>query len=76
MRSFIVCWPALVVAGVGTGSASADGLPVLDVDAGGTGVVARLGDARCVTMPGNRNTVLARVNPRGGRILASRLVRG
>lgn len=76
MRSFIVCCAALVVAGVGSGSASADGLPVLGIDAGGTGVVTRSGDARYVTMPANGNTVVARVNPHGGRILASRLVRG
>jgi hypothetical protein len=75
MRSFIICCAALVVAGVGAGSASADG-PVLGVDAGGTGVVARTGNARYVTMPANGNTVVARVNPHGGRILASRLVRG
>ena len=66
MRSLIVCCAALVVAGVGAGSASADGLPVLGVDAGGTGVVARSGDARYVTMPANGNTVVARVNPQAG----------
>jgi hypothetical protein len=66
----------LLVAGVGAGSAGADGLPVLGVDAGGTGVVARSGDARYVTVPANGNTVIARVNPHNGRILASRLVRG
>jgi hypothetical protein len=76
MRSFINCCAALVVAGVWAGSASADGLPVLGVDVGGTGVVARSGDSRYVTMPANGNTVVARVNPHGGRILASRLVRG
>jgi hypothetical protein len=49
---------------------------VLGVDAGGTGVVARSGDARYVTVPANGNTVIARVNPHGGRIVASRVVRG
>ena len=76
MRSLIICCAALLAAGVGAGSAGADGLPVLGVDAGGTGVVARSGDARYVTVPANGNTVVARVDPHGGRILASRLVRG
>jgi hypothetical protein len=76
MRSLIICSAVLLVAGVGAGSAGADGLPVLGVDAGGTGVVARSGDARYVTVPANGNTALARVNPHGGRVLASRLLRG
>jgi hypothetical protein len=76
MRSLIICCAILLVAGVGTGSAGADGLPVLGVDAGGTGVAARSGDARYVTVPANGNTVVARVDPHGGRILDSRLVRG
>jgi hypothetical protein len=75
MRS-LMCCAALLAAGVGAGSAGADGLPVLGVDAGGTGVVARSGDARYVTVPANGNTVLARVNPHGGRILAWTLVSG
>ena len=72
----LMCCAALLVVGVGAGSARADGLPVLGVDAGGTGVVARSGDARYVTVQANGSTVVARVNPHGGRILASRLVRG
>jgi hypothetical protein len=76
MRSLIVCCAALLAAGVGAGSAGADGLPVLGVDAGGTGVVARSGNARYVTVPANGGTVVARVNPHDGRILSSRLVRG
>jgi hypothetical protein len=75
MRS-LMCCAVLLAAGVGAGSAGADGLPVLGVDAGGTGVVARSGDARYVTVPANGNTVIARVNPHGGRIVASRVVRG
>jgi DNA-binding beta-propeller fold protein YncE len=71
-----MCCAALLAAGVGAGNAGADGLPVLGVDAGGTGVVARSGGARYVTMPANGNTVVARVNPHSGRILASRLLRG
>lgn len=75
MRS-LVCCAALLVAGVGAGSVGADGLPVLGVDAGGTGVAARSGAARYVTVPANGNTVVARVDPQNGRILASRLLRG
>jgi len=76
MRSLIICFAALLVTGVGAGSAGADGLPVLGVDAGGTGVVALSGDARYVTMPANGNTLVARVDPHNGQVLASRLVRG
>jgi hypothetical protein len=75
MRS-LMCCAALLVAGVGAGSAGADGLPVLGVEAGGAGVVARSGDARYVIVPASGDTVVARVNPHGGRILASRLLRG
>jgi DNA-binding beta-propeller fold protein YncE len=75
MRS-LVCCAALLVSGVGAGSAGADGLPVLGVDAGGRGVVARSGAVRYVTVPANGNTVVARVDPHGGRVLASRLIRG
>src|SRR5205814_7808737 len=60
----------------GAESAGADGRPVLGVDAGGTGVAARSGDARYVTVPAKRDTLVARVNPHGGRILASTLVGG
>jgi hypothetical protein len=75
MRS-LMCCAALLAAGVGAGSAGADGLPVLGVDAGGTGVMAHSGDARYVTVPANGDTVVARVNPHNGQVLASRLVRG
>jgi hypothetical protein len=75
MRS-LMCCAALLAAGVGAGSAGADGLPVLGVDAGGTGVMAHSGDARYVTVPANGDTVVARVNLHNGQVLASRLVRG
>jgi DNA-binding beta-propeller fold protein YncE len=76
MRPLIVCCAAVLAAAVGVGRAGADGLPVLGVDAGGTGLVARSGDARYVTVPANRDTVVARVNPHGGRVLASTVVGG
>jgi hypothetical protein len=49
---------------------------VLGVDVGGVGVLAPSGDARYVTLPAGRNTVLARVKPAGGQIVASRLLQG
>jgi hypothetical protein len=66
----------LLAASIGAAGARADGLPVLGVDVGGAGVAAQSGDARYVTLPAGPNTVVARVNPVGGRVLASRLVRG
>ena len=38
--------------------------------------MTRSGDARYVTVPANRDTVLARINPHNGRVLASKLIRG
>jgi DNA-binding beta-propeller fold protein YncE len=76
MRSLVMCCAAVLAAGVVAESAGADGLPVLGVDVGGTGVVARSGQARYVTVTANSDTVVARVNPHGGRILASTVVGG
>jgi hypothetical protein len=68
---------ALVAAGVSAVGARADGLPVLGIDVGGSGVAALTGDARYVTIPASPNaTIVARVDPAGGRVLASRLVHG
>ena len=66
----------LLAASLGATVARADGLPVLGIDVGGSGVATQSGDARYVTLPAGPNTVVARVNPAGGRVLASRLVRG
>src|SRR3954447_6491582 len=57
-------------------NARADGLPVLGVDAGPTGVTTAGGQDRYVTIPAGSNTVLARVSRDDGRILASRLLHG
>jgi hypothetical protein len=66
-----------VLAGVvAAGPARADGLPVLGIDVGGSGVVTTSGDARYVTIPAGRATVVARVAAEGGQIVASRLLRG
>jgi len=60
----------------GAGSARADGLPVLGVDAGPTGVVNASGDARAVTMPAGGSTVVAWVQVGGGQILRSTVLPG
>jgi hypothetical protein len=65
-----------LLASMGAAGARADGLPVLGVDVGGAGVAAQSGDARYVTLPAGPNTIVAHVDPAGGRVLASRLVRG
>ena len=61
---------------VATASAGADGLPVLSVDAGPTGVTVPTGTARYVTIPAGHSTVVARVRRDGGRIIRSRLLPG
>jgi hypothetical protein len=66
----------LLAAAVGAVAARADGLPVLGIDVGGVGVVASSGDARYVTLPAGRDTVVARVKRSGGQIVDSRLLRG
>src|SRR5436190_20914632 len=58
------------------GGARADGLPVLGVDVGTTGVASSSGDARYVTLPAGRDTVVARVAPRTGSVYSSRLLHG
>lgn len=55
-------------------AALADGLPVLGVDVGGTGVAS--GDARYVTIPAGGDTVVARLQRNGGRVDASAVLRG
>jgi hypothetical protein len=67
---------SLLASSVGAVGARADGLPVLGIEVGGVGVATPAGHARYVTLPAGANTVLARVNPAGGRVLASRLLPG
>ncbi|MDX6401946.1 MAG: hypothetical protein QOF27_2552 [Gaiellaceae bacterium] len=66
----------VIAASLGGGTALADGLPVLGVDVGATGVVTPSGQARYVTMPAGTNTVVARVSRQDGHILASTVVPG
>jgi hypothetical protein len=57
-------------------TAAGDGLPVLGVDVGGTGIVSATGDGRYVTIPAGRRTIVARTNPSRGTVFDSRLLRG
>jgi hypothetical protein len=66
----------LMASSVGAKAARADGLPVLGVDVGASGVVTLSGQARYVTIPAGKSTVVARVSQGGGRILASSLLPG
>jgi len=59
---------AALVAVAGSGAARADGLPVLGIDVGNSGVVTTDG-ARYVTMASGGRTVVARVAQTGGTVL-------
>ncbi len=67
---------AVAAAVLGAAGARADGLPVLGVDVGSTGVASSSGDARYVTIPAGHNTILERVSPRGGQVLDWVLLHG
>jgi hypothetical protein len=57
-------------------TASADGLPVGNVDAGPTGTTTPGGASRIVTLAAGNDTLVARVSRAGGEVRASRLLRG
>ncbi len=79
MRRSILSVPVLVaalVAAVVSAAARADGLPVLGIDVGSTGVASSSGGSRYVTIPAGSGTIVARVAQHGGRVLASRTLRG
>jgi hypothetical protein len=57
-------------------SAVADGLPVLGVDVGNSGVTTQDGASRYVTLPAGDVTVVARVDQDGGRVMARRNLDG
>src|SRR2546430_9529431 len=68
---------AALVAAVVPAAARADGLPVLGVDVGSTGVSSSSDGVRYVTIPaGSRTTIVERVAQRGGQVLAWRSLRG
>jgi hypothetical protein len=57
-------------------SAAGDGLPVLGVDAGPTGVTSELSPFRYVTLAAGRDTLVARVRRDGGQVVRSTLLPG
>ena len=65
---------AIIASGVCAGTAQADGLPVLGIDVGNTGVTAPR--VRYVTLPLQGNTLLAQVERDGGTVLKRRALRG
>ena len=76
-RLWIVLAGAILVgSSLSATAARADGLPVLGVDVGATGVVTPSGQARYVAIPAGADTVVARVDAQGGRIGASLFLPG
>ena len=73
---WIVLAGAILVCSSLATAARADGLPVLGVDVGATGVATPSGQARYVTIAAGADTVVARVDAQGGRIGASLLLPG
>ena len=61
---------------VAASAAGADGLPVLGIDVGGSGVVAPAATTRYVTIAAAANTVVARVATTSGKVLQSRVLNG
>ena len=71
MRCALVVGIALAAA-ISTSSARADGLPVVDIDVGPSGVVDLAGNARYVALPAGRHTLVARIERNGGRVAGFR----
>jgi hypothetical protein len=67
---------AALVAALVPAAALADGLPVLGVDVGSSGVSSIPDGARYVTIPAGSRTIVERVAQRGGQVLAWRSLRG
>ena len=80
MRSNIPLVPVLLLAAVAAAllpaAAHADGLPVLGIDVGSSGVASSSGEARYVTIPAGGRTIVERVAQDGGQVLAWRSLRG
>src|SRR5512132_1732657 len=79
MRRSIFLAPVFVAALVAVlvpVAAHADGLPVLGVDVGSSGVSSGSDGARYVTIPAGNRTIVERVAQHGGQVLAWRSVRG
>jgi hypothetical protein len=65
-----------LAAGAFAATAHADGLPVADVDLSRSGVALPGGDTRYVALPTREGTLVAGVEPEGGRVLRSRFLPG
>jgi hypothetical protein len=79
MRRSILSVPVLVavlVAVLVPAAARADGLPVLGVDVGSTGVASTSDGARYVTVPSGSRTIVEQVAQQGGQVLAWRSLPG
>lgn len=70
------CLVALVALGVLAPVAQADGLPVLGIDVGASGVASPGGTLRYVTLPAGRLTQVAAVRKAGGQVVRSTLYPG
>jgi hypothetical protein len=75
-RPTLIAAMTLVAAAVACGTARADGLPVVGVDSGPEGVAEPDGEVRYVALPAGRDTLAVSIEQDGGRVLASRLLRG
>ena len=79
MRRTTLSLAVQVVALVGVlvpAAAYSDGLPVLGIDVGSTGVASSSDASRYITIPAASRTIVARVAQHGGQILAWRSLRG
>ncbi len=79
MRRSILSVPVLVaalVAAIVPAAARADGLPVLGIDVGSTGVASSSDGARYVTIPAGSRTIVEQIAQHGGQVLAWRSLRG
>ena len=74
MRALLTALTGLMVLGVVTGAARADGLPFAVPDGGLEGVP--VGSTRYTALPAPGGTVLAQIRRRGGRVMRSRYVSG
>jgi hypothetical protein len=67
---------AALVAALIPAAARADGLPVLGIDVGTTGVASSSDGARYVTIPAGSRTIVEQIAQHGGQVLAWRSLRG
>ena len=76
MRRVTLAGIVVAVSAVIVPSAAADGLPVLGVDVGSSGVATPDGIARYVTIPATGGTLVERIRQDGGQVLATSLFPG